>query len=79
MTQTPPVLQVPSEKEKKYDRQLRLWGANGQAALESAHVLLVNSRAGTVGVEALKNLILPGRPPNPHPLGLLLRLVLTHW
>lgn len=50
----------PSDKEKKYDRQLRLWAANGQQALEDAHVLLVNSGPGTVGVETLKNLVLPG-------------------
>ncbi|KAI2619235.1 hypothetical protein GGR54DRAFT_640166 [Hypoxylon sp. NC1633] len=60
MSQTPPILQGPSEKEKKYDRQLRLWAASGQAALESANILLVNSGAGTVGVETLKNLVLPG-------------------
>lgn len=51
---------VPTEKERKYDRQLRLWAASGQAALESANVLLVNSGPGTVGIEALKNLVLPG-------------------
>ncbi|KAF4971179.1 hypothetical protein FSARC_1901 [Fusarium sarcochroum] len=60
MIQTPPALQGPSEKERKYDRQLRLWAASGQAALESANILLVNSGAGTVGVETLKNLVLPG-------------------
>ncbi|KAL1869880.1 hypothetical protein Daus18300_005341 [Diaporthe australafricana] len=61
-SQTPPVLEghVPSEKEKKYDRQLRLWAASGQAALESANILLFNTGSGTVGVEALKNLVLPG-------------------
>jgi amyloid beta precursor protein binding protein 1 len=59
-SQTPPILHGPSEKEKKYDRQLRLWAASGQAALESANILLVNSGAGCVGVEALKNLVLPG-------------------
>ncbi|KAI1498150.1 hypothetical protein F5X99DRAFT_420787 [Biscogniauxia marginata] len=59
-SQTPPILQGPSEKEKKYDRQLRLWAATGQAALESANILLINSGAGTVGVETLKNLVLPG-------------------
>ncbi|KAI0908903.1 hypothetical protein F4823DRAFT_460843 [Ustulina deusta] len=58
--QMPPVLRGPTEKEKKYDRQLRLWAASGQAALESANILLVNSGAGTVGVETLKNLVLPG-------------------
>ncbi|KAI9679398.1 MAG: hypothetical protein M1817_005420 [Caeruleum heppii] len=57
---TPPPLQGPSSKEKKYDRQLRLWAANGQKALEDAHVLLINSGSGVVGVETLKNLILPG-------------------
>ncbi|KAI1466939.1 uncharacterized protein F4812DRAFT_70991 [Daldinia caldariorum] len=60
MSQTPPILHGPTEKEKKYDRQLRLWAANGQAALESANILLVNSGAGTVGIETLKNLVLPG-------------------
>ncbi|KAI9787420.1 MAG: hypothetical protein M1835_002687 [Candelina submexicana] len=57
---TPPPLQGPSSKEKKYDRQLRLWAASGQAALEEAHVLLVNSGPGVIGVETLKNLVLPG-------------------
>lgn len=67
MSQTPPVLHGPSEKERKYDRQLRLWAASGQAALESSNILLVNSGSGTVGVETLKNLVLPGvymRPQN---------------
>jgi amyloid beta precursor protein binding protein 1 len=58
------MLHGPSAKEKKYDRQLRLWAANGQQALEDAHVLLVNSGSGTVGVEALKNLVLPGTSRN---------------
>ena len=56
----PPILQGPSDKEKKYDRQLRLWAAAGQQALEDAHILLINSGSGTVGVETLKNLVLPG-------------------
>lgn len=60
VTQSPPVLQGPSEKEKKYDRQLRLWAASGQSALENANLLLLNSGSGTVGVETLKNLVLPG-------------------
>ncbi|KAH7355259.1 hypothetical protein BKA65DRAFT_236753 [Rhexocercosporidium sp. MPI-PUGE-AT-0058] len=58
--QVPPILHGPSDKEKKYDRQLRLWAASGQQALEDAHLLLLNSGAGTVGVETLKNLVLPG-------------------
>ncbi|KAF9434216.1 NEDD8-activating enzyme E1 regulatory subunit [Entomortierella beljakovae] len=45
-------------KTQKYDRQLRLWGNNGQDALESAHILLINASA--VGCEILKNLVLPG-------------------
>lgn len=59
-SQTPPILHGPSDKEKKYDRQLRLWAASGQAALESANILLLNTGAGTVGIETLKNLVLPG-------------------
>ncbi|KAF2750160.1 NEDD8-activating enzyme E1 regulatory subunit [Sporormia fimetaria CBS 119925] len=56
----PAPVQGPTAKEKKYDRQLRLWGATGQTALENSHVLLINSGSGAVGVETLKNLILPG-------------------
>ena len=59
-TTTPPPLQGPTAKEKKYDRQLRLWAASGQQALEDSKVLLLNSGPGVVGVEALKNLLLPG-------------------
>lgn len=68
MAQTPPILHGPSEKERKYDRQLRLWAATGQAALESANILLVNSGSGTVGVETLKNLVLPGLSAHLSPL-----------
>lgn len=42
----------------KYDRQLRLWGANGQKALMNAQILLI--KADSVGTETLKNLVLPG-------------------
>mmetsp|Transcript_21126 Transcript_21126/g.68111 ORF Transcript_21126/g.68111 Transcript_21126/m.68111 type:complete len:543 (-) Transcript_21126:122-1750(-) len=42
----------------KYDRQLRLWGAEGQEALSTAHVVLVGANAA--GTETLKNLVLPG-------------------
>lgn len=42
----------------KYDRQLRLWGADGQRALMSTHILLINASA--TGAETLKNLVLPG-------------------
>ena len=64
---TPPLIQAPTAKEKKYDRQLRLWAANGQQALEDSHVLLVipdrpegGSCSSVAGIETLKNLILPG-------------------
>jgi amyloid beta precursor protein binding protein 1 len=68
MEQTPPPLHGPSDKERKYDRQLRLWAASGQSALEAAHILLVNSGGGTVGVETLKNLVLPGSCATPTPI-----------
>ncbi|XP_046390416.1 NEDD8-activating enzyme E1 regulatory subunit [Ischnura elegans] len=47
-----------SEKAKKYDRQLRLWGDHGQAALEAGHVCLINATG--LGTEILKSLVLPG-------------------
>lgn len=68
-TDTPPALQgpLPTAKEKKYDRQLRLWAASGQQALENSHVLLVipdegdqGSGSSAAGIETLKNLVLPG-------------------
>ncbi|KAH8696309.1 putative ubiquitin-like activating enzyme [Talaromyces proteolyticus] len=68
--QFPAALVGPSSKERKYDRQLRLWAASGQQALEQSRVLLVNSDGfidgentpigGVAGVETLKNLVLPG-------------------
>lgn len=42
----------------KYDRQLRLWGTNGQRALMQSHILLIGADAA--GTETLKNLVLPG-------------------
>ena len=45
-------------KSKKYDRQLRLWGAHGQMLLESAKICLL--RCGPTGSETLKNLVLGG-------------------
>ncbi|KAI8136894.1 putative NEDD8-activating enzyme E1 regulatory subunit [Fennellomyces sp. T-0311] len=49
---------VPSLKTQKYDRQLRLWAATGQTALENAKICLLN--ATSTGCEILKNLVLPG-------------------
>eukprot|EP01089_Gocevia_fonbrunei_P001628 TRINITY_DN1150_c0_g1_i3.p1 TRINITY_DN1150_c0_g1~~TRINITY_DN1150_c0_g1_i3.p1 ORF type:complete len:551 (-),score=151.11 TRINITY_DN1150_c0_g1_i3:32-1642(-) len=49
---------VDKEKTAKYDRQLRLWGAHGQQALENSKILLLG--AGPTGTETLKNLVLPG-------------------
>ena len=59
-TTPPPLHDLPTAKEKRYDRQLRLWGASGQAALEETHILLINNGSGVAGIEALKNLVLPG-------------------
>jgi len=47
-----------NEKRKRYDRQLRLWGEHGQAAMEDCSVCLLNGTGA--GTEALKNLVLPG-------------------
>ena len=52
------ILEKPTEKEARYDRGMRLWGADGQKALEDAHVCLCGATAA--GTEALKNLVLPG-------------------
>lgn len=42
----------------KYDRQIRLWGAEGQKALMESKICLIH--AGPTGTETLKNLVLPG-------------------
>lgn len=47
-----------AENKSKYDRQLRIWGEQGQAALERASICLLN--CGPTGSEALKNLVLGG-------------------
>ncbi|OVA11480.1 UBA/THIF-type NAD/FAD binding fold [Macleaya cordata] len=47
-----------AEPKIKYDRQLRIWGEQGQAALEKASICLLN--CGPTGSEALKNLVLGG-------------------
>ncbi|CAK7348973.1 unnamed protein product [Dovyalis caffra] len=47
-----------AEPKNKYDRQLRIWGEQGQAALEKASICLLN--CGPTGSETLKNLVLGG-------------------
>ncbi|EEF38201.1 NEDD8-activating enzyme E1 regulatory subunit AXR1 [Ricinus communis] len=47
-----------AEAKTKYDRQLRIWGEQGQAALEKASICLLN--CGPTGSETLKNLVLGG-------------------
>nr|CCC46689.1 putative ubiquitin activating enzyme [Trypanosoma vivax Y486] len=44
--------------ESKYDRQLRLWGDDGQAALQASHIVVLGVTA--TATEILKNMILPG-------------------
>ena len=56
--QRPDAGQIAMAADDKYDRQLWLWGANGQAALMGAHVLLLG--AEPTGSETLKNLVLSG-------------------
>jgi len=45
-------------KAKRYDRQIRIWGAHGQGKLEAARICLLNGSA--TGSELLKNLVLGG-------------------
>lgn len=47
-----------TDKKRRYDRGIRVWGAQGQEALEDATVCLLN--CGPSGAEALKNLVLGG-------------------
>ncbi|EDW18369.1 nedd8-activating enzyme E1 regulatory subunit isoform X1 [Drosophila mojavensis] len=54
----PPKSPELSDKSKKYDRQIRLWGDHGQALLEAATICVVNVTA--VGCETAKGLVLPG-------------------
>lgn len=50
------VLAAPASQ--KYDRQIRIWGEQGQTALERASVCVLGS--GPTATETLKNLVLPG-------------------
>ncbi|XP_050877438.1 NEDD8-activating enzyme E1 regulatory subunit AXR1 [Lathyrus oleraceus] len=47
-----------AEPKVKHDRQLRIWGDQGQAALEKSNICLLN--CGPTGSETLKNLVLGG-------------------
>lgn len=49
---------LPDPKSKRYDRQIRIWGAHGQARLEACRVCMLN--CGPTGSETLKNLVLGG-------------------
>lgn len=46
------------DRQRRYDRGIRVWGAHGQEAVEKARICLLN--AGPTGSEALKNLVLGG-------------------
>ena len=65
--------------EERYDRQIRLWGVQGQRRLSTSSICLLG--CGGAGVEALKNLVLPGvgqivivddAVVQPHHLGIIL-------
>ena len=45
-------------KQSRYDRQIRIWGADGQQSLERAKIVLFTSTA--TACECAKNLILGG-------------------
>ncbi|KAF9531366.1 hypothetical protein CPB83DRAFT_848913 [Crepidotus variabilis] len=49
---------APDNKTRRYDRQLRLWAASGQSALESSRILVISGTATSTSI--LKNLVLPG-------------------
>ncbi|KAJ1776683.1 hypothetical protein LPJ54_002912 [Coemansia sp. RSA 1824] len=51
-------MRTETDKAQLYDRQLRLWQKDGQAALERARVVVLGS--STLASESLKNLVLPG-------------------
>lgn len=53
-----PLLDQHAAVAAKYDRQVRLWGNDGQRALSKAHIVALG--ATTAMVEALKNVVLTG-------------------
>jgi len=46
-----------TEHQKKYDRQIRLWGAHGQKNLETGKIVMIGSNVAAS--EVLKNCVLP--------------------
>eukprot|EP00775_Hariotina_reticulata_P012383 gene12383-12517_t len=50
--------QQDANKSKRYDRQIRIWGAEGQQRLENSRIALLN--CSPTGSETLKNLVLGG-------------------
>lgn len=52
------VASAASDKNIRYDRQLRLWGKHGQAGLENSNLGVLYGSA--TSAEVLKNLVLPG-------------------
>ncbi|KAG2142940.1 hypothetical protein DEU56DRAFT_884437 [Suillus clintonianus] len=57
-TATTAIESAPDTKTRRYDRQLRLWAATGQSALESSRLLVISGSATSTSI--LKNLVLPG-------------------
>lgn len=49
---------VSEATNKRYDRQIRIWGAHGQTLLQAARICMLG--AGPVATETLKNLVLGG-------------------
>lgn len=49
---------IQSEENARYDRQIRLWGAEAQAKMSQAHILVIGLRG--LHIEAVKNLVLAG-------------------
>ena len=46
------------EQKKRYDRQVRVWGAEAQSRIQTSRVLIVGLRG--INVEVAKNIILAG-------------------
>ena len=44
--------------DDKYDRQIRIWGQEGQSRLNNSKILCLG--LSSAGTETLKNLVLPG-------------------